>query len=332
MKLKLGKIDKLSIVVLAVVVAGILSTFLDFGSLSVFFSVIMPLIFIINCALAIYSIFKKKYLALIGIIIFLFFYTFFIQFSTVTESVSKNYVSILTYNTRESKQPLSLDSKKNASTEIITFIDSLNADIIVFQEASNKDVTKIKGYPYIFLGYREGVIKSLLSIYSKYPIVNKGYIDFFETKNNAIYADIKIQQDTIRVYNSHLQSFVINQQIKSEKHNDYNFFEILNKTNTKQIEQAKLIKKHALESNKKVIICGDFNATPYSQTYRILKKRLKDSYVSEGNGFGKTFSFFQYPLRIDYFLYDEKIKVFSHQNFNLKLSDHEPVLIKFKIK
>jgi vancomycin resistance protein VanJ len=332
MKLKLDKIEKLSIAVITVLIVGILSSFLDFGSLSVFFSVVMPLLFLIICALGIYGIFKKKYLAIIGVVIFLFYYDFFYQFSIVKDSEPRDYISVLTYNTRESKQTLSFDSDKNASTEIIKFIDSLNADILVFQEASNKDITKLKDYPYVFLGYREGVIKSLLSIYSKYPIVNRGYIDFSETKNNAIYADIKIQQDTVRIYNSHLQSFAIDQQIVTEKRGNFNYFQILNTTNTKQIEQAKLIKKHAQQSNKKVIICGDFNATPYSLPYRILKKGLEDSYLSEGSGFGETFSILKYPLRIDYFLYDEKIKIFSHQNFNIKLSDHEPVFIKFKTK
>ncbi len=292
----------------------------------------MPFIFIFYCVFAIYGLFKKKYFYIIGILLFFIFYNFFFQFTLIKDIETKDYISVLTYNVKQFKQSISDDTKDNASTEIIKFVDSLNADIMIFQESTYKDGIKLKGYPHIFLGYREGIDKSLLTIFSKYPIVKQGYIDFPETKNNAIYADIKIQEDTIRIYNSHLQSFVIDQHIIESKRDDYNIFEILNETNTKQIEQAKLIKKHALESNKKVIICGDFNATPYSQTYRILKKRMEDSYVSEGNGFGKTFSLFYYPLRIDYFLYDEEINVFSHQNFDLNLSDHEPVLVKFKIK
>jgi endonuclease/exonuclease/phosphatase (EEP) superfamily protein YafD len=332
MKQILTRIDIFSIITIVILAVGISSSFLDFGSISVFYSVIMPLIFVINCALAIYGIYKKKYLALIGVILFLLFYNFFFQFSLLADSETKDYISVLTYNTREFNQSLSKRSNKNTSTEIIKFIDSLNPDILVFQEASYRDDAKLKEYPYSFIGYRDDIVKSLLIIYSKYPIVNKGYIDFSETKNNAIYADIKIQQDTIRIYNSHLQSFVINQHMKDVKHNDHNLFEILNKTNTKQIEQAKQLKNHAQNYNKKVIICGDFNATPFSNTYRILKNRMKDSYLFQGKRFGKTYSLFHYPLRIDYFLYDDQIKVFEHQNFNLNLSDHEPVFVKFTIK
>ena len=332
MKPILGKIDKISIVVITVLIVGIISSFLDFGILSVFFSVAMPLIFLANCALAIYNIFKKKYFDLIGVIFFLLFYTFFFQFSLDEDIETKDYVSVLTYNVREFKQPISTNPTQSASTEIIKFIDSLNVDILVFQESSNTDWKKIKGYPFIFLGYRQGIEKSLLTIYSKYPIIKKGYLDFPDTKNNAIYADIKIKHDTVRIYNSHLQSFVINQNIIANKYNDYNYLKHLNNTITKQIEQAKLIKNHAIKSSKKIIICGDFNATPYSATYRILKKGMKDSYICKGNGFGSTYAFLRYPLRLDYFLNDEQIDVINHDNFNLNLSDHEPILIEFKIK
>lgn len=332
MKMTLDRIDKFSIFILVVLVIGIVSSFLDFGILSVFFSVIMPLIFIIVCGLAIYGLFKKKYINLIGVLLFLIFYNFFFQISIVKDSETKTSISVLTYNVRAFKYHVSNSPELNASTEIIKFVDSLNADILVFQESPNDDWQKIKGYPYIFLGYREGIKKSLQAIYSKYPIINKGYVDFPDTNNNAMYADIKIHQDTIRIYNSHLQSFIINRYVLADNYKDFSYWKHLNNTNTKQIEQAKLIKNHADASNKKVIICGDFNSTPYSQTYRILKKGMDDSFLTKGNGLGKTFSLLKYPLRLDYFLYDEQIKVFSHDNFTLKLSDHEPAYVKFGIK
>ncbi len=332
MKPTLSKIDKFSITVLIVLVLGIVSSFFNFGILSVLFSVIMPLLFIINCLLSICGVIKKKYFTLIGVIIYLTFYSFFFQISTKIDVKPLDSFSLITYNAREFKQYVADDPKHNASTKIIKFVDSLNADIIAFQESSYKDVKKINGYPFIFIGYRDNIDKSLLTIYSKYPIINQGYVDFPNTKNNAIYADIKIKQDTIRVYNCHLQSFIINQYVIADNYKNVNYWKHLNNTNTKQIAQAHLIKSHADKSNLKTIICGDFNSTQYSQTYRILKDSMKDSYITNGNGFGKTYSFFKYPLQLDHFLYGRKIKVISHDNFNLKLSDHEPIYVKFKIK
>lgn len=332
MKLVFSKIDKISIFITGLLIIGILSSFYDFGIVSLFFSITMPILCIILCFFAVYGIIKKKYFHLIGIILFLLFFNFFFQVSIEKNSNPIDTIGILTYNVKEFKHPISDKSKQDTSTEIINFIDSLNADILVFQESSYKDGIKLKDYPHYFLGYRENVDKSLLAIYSKYPIINEGYIDFEDSKNNAIYADIKIHNDTIRVYNLHLQSFVINQHILANEYKSFNFWENIKKTNTKQIDQALLIKNHVDNSNKKVIICGDFNATPYSYAYRILKKGMDDTYKDKGNGFGTTLSILNYPLRLDYFLYNNYIKVLSHDNFTLNLSDHEPVFMKFKIK
>ncbi|WP_179338840.1 endonuclease/exonuclease/phosphatase family protein [Winogradskyella ludwigii] len=332
MKSKFSRIDKLSISCIVAMVLGIISSYVNLGMLSVFFSVIMPLLFVLNLLLAIYGLFKRKYIYSIGVFIFLLCYNFFFQFSKVTKLENKDAISILTYNVRAFLQPLADNPNKNATTEIIKFIDSVSADIVVFQESSYKEGREITGYPYHFLGYRENIEKSLLTIYSKYPIINKGYIDFPNSKNNAIYADIIIKADTIRVYNAHLQSFVVAPHILANKYNDYSYWKGLNTKIKKQIEQAKLIKNHANKSMKKVIICGDFNATPYSQTYRILEKGLNDSYLSNGNGFGETYSLFNYPLRLDYFLNSDKISVLNHFNYDLNLSDHEPIVMKFRIK
>lgn len=333
MKIKLNILDKFSCITISILVIGIISTYIDFGIISVFFSVVMPIIFTANAALAIYGIFKKKYFYLTGVIFFLLYYNFFFQFTIISDIKTKDSISLMTYNIRSFKQPVAAGNpKQNALTEIIKFVDSINPDVLLLQESTYKEGRKINGYPHFFLGYRKNVQKSLLTIYSKYPIINKGYIDFSNTMNNAIYADIKIQQDTIRIYNTHLQSFIVAPNIIANKYNDYNYLNNLNNTITKQIEQAKLVKTHADESNYKIIISGDFNSTPYSQPYRLLKKGLNDSYISNGNGFGATYTRLYYPLRLDYFLSDERIEVINHTNFDLNLSDHEPIFIEFKFK
>ncbi len=332
MNLKFTGIDKFAGIALLVFVIGVISSFLDFGIVSVFFSVTMPIIFVIISTTAIYGILKKKYVYLIGVILFLICYNFFFQFSTVTVINTKDSISLISYNVRSFKQQIYADSNKNALTEIKKFVDSINPDVLLLQESNYKEGIIITGYPHVFLGYRKNLHKSPLAIYSKYPIINEGYIDFPNTVNNAIYADLKIQQDTIRIYNTHLQSFLFTPQILANKYNDFSYLNNLNNTISKQIEQAQLVKTHADNSNNTVIICGDFNATPYSQPYRILKKGLNDSYVSNGNGFGATYTRLYYPLRLDYFLSDRRIKVLNHKNFDLNLSDHEPIYIKFKIK
>jgi len=332
MALKLSKFEKISYTSMAFLIFGVFCSFVDLGVLSVFFSVVLPLLFIINCFICIYALIKKKYHYLLGVIIFLVFNSFFFRISIGQKTKRYGSVSLISYNVREFKYPASNEPSLSADDEILKFIDSTDSDILAFQEASYIENQRIADYPFVFLGYREGVKKSLLSIYSKFPIVKTGYIDFPDTRNNAIYADITVRNETVRVYNIHLQSFVVNKYVVASNYDNFSYWKNLNTTLSKQLEQSQMVLDHAQKSNKKFIICGDFNATPYSKTYRKFGRDLSDSYLEKGQGFGKTFSIFKVPLRLDYFFHNDGIEVFRHDNFNIKLSDHEPIAVEFKIK
>jgi len=264
MKRKFITINKLSKIALFTLIGGILSSYFNFGIITVFFSVVLPILFITNSTIAIHGIFKKKYSNLIGSAFFLILYSFFFQFSFSTNINAKDNISLVTFNVRSFKQPVTGSPKENAFTEIKKFVDSINPDILLLQESDYKKGMNISGFSHTFLGLRENIKKSPMAIYSKYPIINSGFV-------------------------------------------------------------------HALKSKHKVIICGDFNATPYSKPYRILKKGLNDSFVSKGNGFGATYTSLKYPLRLDYVLSDKRIVALFHNNFDLNLSDHEPIFVEFKI-
>jgi endonuclease/exonuclease/phosphatase (EEP) superfamily protein YafD len=99
-----------------------------------------------------------------------------------------------------------------------------------------------------------------------------------------------------------------------------------------QEEQAQIILNHANSFKGEVIFAGDFNTTQFSKTYKNLKQNKQDTFVESGFGLGGTYPRANYPFRIDYVLVDKTIKVLSHENFNLKLSDHEPILVKLAIE
>lgn len=48
-----------------------------------------------------------------------------------------------------------------------------------------------------------------IAIFSKFPIINSGKVFDNKRNNGAMFADIKINEDTIRVYNTHLESMNI---------------------------------------------------------------------------------------------------------------------------
>ena len=80
------------------------------------------------------------------------------------------------------------------------------------------------------------------------------------------------------------------------------------------------------ENNFKTIIAGDLNNTAYSWGYKNLKDRYTDSFLEAGKGFGKTYGFKGFPLRIDYIFVDKDLKVNTHKNYTIKYSDHYPIM------
>ena len=138
-----------------------------------------------------------------------------------------------------------------------------------------------------------------------------------------------LNNDTLRIYNVHLESFGIKPDSVDlnldEKQSKKLIFR-LKKAFSKQQEQVEKFLEHKNTCRHKTIISGDFNNTAFSWAYSKLKSELNDTFIESGKGFGKTYSFNTYPLRIDFILSDPHFKVNQHINYEVKLSDHEPVM------
>jgi len=100
-----------------------------------------------------------------------------------------------------------------------------------------------------------------------------------------------------------------------------------------QQEQAKIVAAHREQTTHKTIVCGDFNSTQYSNVYKtILGEDLVDTFQEQGSGYGRTFNFEYYPVRIDFILADKQFEVMAHKNYNKKFSDHFPVMTSLRLK
>mgnify|MGYP003663557657 FL=1 len=89
---------------------------------------------------------------------------------------------------------------------------------------------------------------------------------------------------------------------------------------------------HKQESKYKMIICGDFNNTAYSYVYRKIKGDLKDTFKKAGNGFGRTYHFKYFPIRIDFIFADESFKVNTFKTYDDHLSDHFPIMTSLSLE
>ena len=174
-----------------------------------------------------------------------------------------------------------------------------------------------------------------------------GYFYFWVgvTQNDAMWADIQIENQTFRVISCHLQTTNFSQKRKelvpSELYNnDLNqihstFRDVLStlEKNFKiRAQQADLI-RHVIDTTTyPVIVCGDFNDTPASYTYHRIKGDLTDGFRKCGNGYGYTFRGLRNLLRIDFILYSAPFYGLQYQSPDLPWSDHKPVLMELEIK
>lgn len=246
------------------------------------------------------------------------------------EVVSGSSFGVMNFNVRLFNKYQWLASAK-VPAEIADFIKKEAPEIVTFQEYyDNKDFNLSYPYQYKKLnGRKKG---SGLAIFSKYKIVNSGSLDFENSHNNAIFIDILRNDDTIRVYNVHLESFGIKPDsvdLNLDETRSRKLIYRLKNSFSKQQDQVEKFLHHRSTCHYKTIISGDFNNTAFSWAYRKLKGDLNDSFIEAGQGFGKTYPFNKYPLRIDFILSDKKFKVNQHKNFEIRLSDHEPVMARF---
>jgi endonuclease/exonuclease/phosphatase family metal-dependent hydrolase len=190
-----------------------------------------------------------------------------------------------------------------------------------------------------------------MATFSSYPIVNKGVIDFTSTYGNrCIYSDLKVKDDTIRVYNVHLQSvrigndqyLFIDQLMLNKSMKGVPVMKLLadmkllvNRMVYAFIErgkQAQQVKDHMNLSPYPTILCGDFNDTPNSFAYNVLREGMDDTFVEHGSGFGNTFVRVPF-FRIDNIFYSSEFDSRTHEvEDDAVLSDHYPILSNISLK
>ncbi|WP_417444297.1 endonuclease/exonuclease/phosphatase family protein [Joostella sp.] len=296
------------------------------------FSLATPILIILNILFLIYWVLKLKRQWLLSFIILLLGYqqvSSFYKFGGTSNVVSDSYLKIMTYNVRIFDLYKWM-GRDGVSDEILAMITKEEPDILCLQEFHDSKELKFKMYPHSFINYKtKGTGQA---IFSKYPITSKGSLNFPNSQNNAIYADIVKGSDTIRVYNLHMQSFHINPQDEEiSQENSSKIAKRMGAVFSKQQVQTEIFVSHKIECPYKTITCGDLNNNQYSAIYKQIKGDDIDTFDEKGSGTGKTYYFKYFPFRIDFIFVDEEIPVISHKNRYEKLSDHYPIISQLQI-
>jgi len=279
--------------------------------------IVFPLILALNIMFAIYWLFswKKYFWANLIIILFGTSHIDNIIANQKNKLSSKKFnnvkmnkkhqfdqlINIMTYNVRLFNQNENINNNNNVENEIIDVIKNKNPKILCLQEFNLTNKTKE-----LFDFYNIEVSNdNKLQIFTKYDVLNAGFV---ESINSCLYKDI-ILNDTIRVYNIHLQS---------------NWVKTMKSSYIKRANESKKIKDHINSSPYPVIVCGDFNDTPISYTYSTIKENLSDAFKESGIGIGNSYVGIP-SLRIDYILHDKKFNSYNYKKYKYELSDHFPI-------
>ncbi len=305
----------------------------NFAFLSVL-SLAVPLLIILNMLFVVFWLLKAKKQLFLSAIVLLLGYSHLSSLYKFTSSkniTDNDNLSVMNYNVRLFNL-YNWIPEKDTQTQIVNLIIETQPDIISFQEYHPHEKVDLSFYSYKYEKLSGKRVKYGQAIFSKYPIIKSGSIEFPNTANNAIYADIVKNKDTIRIYNVHLQSLRIDADVDNlKKENSERLFKRVGATFEMQQLQTELFLKHKEASPYKLIICGDFNNTSHSYVYKEIKGDLLDAFQEAGNGFGRTFDFKYFPIRIDFILVDKSFKINGFKNFEEKLSDHYPILTKVSL-
>lgn len=318
-----------------------------------------PLLFVVNIILALYWIVRWKYFVVIPAVVVLAGAGYLPLFFRPTlskhyEGETKGTLVVMTYNVmgflyeeEEGRMVTSIDS-------IGQIVSAHKPDILCMQEfqARSADqkhrIDSTLGMPYNRVKYKKENSRGGgwgLAVYSNYPITGSGIMDFPESNNSAMWVDVVVHGDTLRVFNNHLQTtsvntsdreFIQNQEFllptPEREERVRGIASKLRRNYRIRAHQADTLAPVIHDSPHRLIVCGDFNDTPLSYVYFRIRGRLADTFAEKGHGINSnTFRGLYNLFRIDYILHSRDIKALQYDAPASEFSDHKAVVARLKL-
>lgn len=301
----------------------------------------VPMLIILNFIFMIYWLIKLKRQALLSFVVLLLGLNHLTSVFEISGAGNEYQegdatLNVMSYNVRQFNQ-FRWSDDVDIPQKIGRFIKEQDPDVLAMQEYYMGELDIALSFPHKFIFQKEESAEFGLAIFSKYPILDSGSLDFStSSNNNAVYADILVEGDTLRVINTHLQSYTLKPNMNTleiEKERSKRVFLGMGQTFVKQQEQIEKIYDLVSETpHRKIVILGDFNNTAFSYIYRKTRSLgFNDAYKEAGNGFGRTFDFDYFPLRIDYIFVHESMDVISFETMEVHYSDHFPIKARIKL-
>ena len=308
-------------------------------------------------------------IGLIIIIITLSFFNYKYKFIAINipDSSSDDYsFCLMTFNV-DANDTVSFSQAFQDS--LFAEIHRESPDILCFQELSFENLKKITPQLDSLYGACDSLkgdnLLWRLRFYSHLPIRNfkryhcEGDIDTldFDSLELAEYHQMKLQMPVmsaefeikpgkwITLFSGHLRSSAYSTARRSMSKDShwwegiplyYRNYEVGKRIRDYQACNVRRFIDDACAEGKKVIVAGDLNDWCGSTTLNTLmgegENALKDAWWEGGNGFGFTYHGWHLRLRLDHILYSDGLELQDVKVIDSDLSDHRPLVAKFKVR
>jgi len=317
------------------------------------FGLAYPYIAAANVAMVFVWILFRKWYALLSAIALAAGFGYIHNFIRFTNHGKEEHhdLKLLSYNVRLFNNYES--DEKNTHSRVLQLLRKENPGIICLQEyyvrgdpavGERKLKEGVGGNRYThFKLIKSGTASRYgIATISRYPIIYRGDVIHPGSSSLTIFSDIVVDTDTFRVYNNHLQSFRLRRmernllsELAGEERgrsmdNISDIYKSLMQGFASRALQVDRVRRHMELSPYPVIVAGDFNDTPVSYTYRVMRRGLNDAFVEAGYGAGFTYRGKYPPNRIDYIIYGEGIECTDFDIVKVRYSDHYPVIAYFR--
>ena len=254
---------------------------------------------------------------------------------------------------------LKRNNNRGSETRLKMFdlIKQQDADVVCLQEFHTStdssyydNITPIQkqlGYPYYYFSFDNDGDNHYYSsiIFSRHPIVDTGRIRYPRPSlpDVLLHADVKVDNDTIRIFTTHLQSLQFGRgdyerldKIKNARDslmaNSRNILSKLKKGFSYRSIQANLAHEIIGDSPHPVLVCADLNDVPNSYAYFTVRGSMQDAFLKKGFGIGRTFTAISPTLRIDYIFADRHFRIKQFNRIVKNYSDHYMLVSDVQLK
>ncbi len=311
--------------------------------LMTFFGLAYPLLLFLHVLfMGVWFFFEKKLIfpSLITILLGWTHLTGIINLNFSANKKSAQTIRVMSYNVRLLGQYDHNNDKDRITTarQILQPVIDQKPDILFLQEMGRNHLSETH---HIYLTEKAALKYAHWQgsgphIISRYPLLNKGKIQFEDSGNAAVFADIKVNDQIIRVYNVHLQSLRFEEKDfetikkpdprqKDTPERIKNIGGKIKRAAAQRAAQAEQVAAHINASPYPVIIGADLNDTPSTYSYKQIAQSLKDAFREKGHGLGSTYAGPIPAQRIDFLFASKSFEIGSYQRIKQKLSDHYPI-------